>query len=212
MIERSARVSDCGTYRYVLERRWASGHPLAWVMLNPSTADAEFDDPTVRRVMSFSKAAGAPAARIYNLFALRATDPSELARHSDPVGPENRRLLTELIDDYSLGFLEGVVCAWGANPLAAVALADGPLDGLLALSLGTTKGGHPRHPLYVAGDTRLRAFRVRSDQRPTAGVMDVLADWMQSVEARDYALGLGLGPGFVVALDHLGAALKADEA
>lgn len=158
-----ARLSDCGTYRYELGRRWAPGPSLWWVMLNPSTADAEVDDPTIRRVVRFSSDAGFGAAVALNLFALRATDPRTLDGHPDPVGPDNddalRAAAAEALRDGGR-----VVCAWGAKrvPGRVSAVLAGPLrDGDL-WCLGTTKAGHPRHPLYVPGAQPLVPFRGRS--------------------------------------------------
>lgn len=78
-MERAAEFSGCGRYRYSLRRRWADGGPPAcWIMLNPSTADAEKDAPTIRRCIGFSKAWGHNALVVVNLFALRSTDPTAL--------------------------------------------------------------------------------------------------------------------------------------
>jgi hypothetical protein len=90
----TAVLSDCGTYRYRLGRRWAEGPVDVWIMLNPSTADATVDDRTIRRCMEFSRRWGAGALVVGNLFALRATDPAELVRHPDPIGPDNDEHLT----------------------------------------------------------------------------------------------------------------------
>src|SRR5437870_2889354 len=87
--ERDAKISDCGRYRYTLTRRVGVGGPLVWVMLNPSTADAEVDDPTIRRVMKFTEASDCGLAIVVNLFALRSPSPKALRGHADPVGPDN---------------------------------------------------------------------------------------------------------------------------
>ena len=89
---KSAVLSPCWTYRYELTRRWSSRPLVGWVMLNPSTADAEADDPTVRRCVRFANAWGYGGLVIRNLFALRATDPSELGQL--PACPRLLRLAT----------------------------------------------------------------------------------------------------------------------
>jgi len=85
-VVRSAVLSDCGTYRYSLTRRWSPGPLLGWVMLNPSRADALVDDPTIRRCVGFARRWGFAGIVVRNLYALRATDPRELSRHPAPVG------------------------------------------------------------------------------------------------------------------------------
>lgn len=106
---RSAVVSLCGTYRYRLTRKWSDLPKCWWIMLNPSTADGETDDPTIRRVMSFSKHWGYGGCVVMNLFALRATNPKAIWRHGDPVGPENDNYLCRA-NNAPL-----VIAAWGAN-------------------------------------------------------------------------------------------------
>lgn len=148
-MNRSAVLSDCGQYRYLLSREWGDpGWRLTFVMLNPSTADAEVDDPTIRRCIRFAQRGGYGAIDVVNLFAYRATKPTELARVADPVGPRNNVFL----HDYA----PGAVAAWGAHPAAhhryraVVDLCGGRQP--VMLCLGTTASGAPRHPLYVRGD------------------------------------------------------------
>jgi len=96
--ERTATLSPCGRYRYRLGRRWAQHRlslPLLFVMLNPSTADAEQDDATIRRCTTFAVAHGFDAMEVVNLFAFRATDPADLWRAADPVGPDADRHIAE---------------------------------------------------------------------------------------------------------------------
>lgn len=147
--EKEATISPCGTYRYMLERAWDRTLPtLGWVMLNPSTADAEQDDPTIRRCVSFARLWGYGSIAVANVFGLRSTDPRELAKHPDPVGPKNDHYLA------GMGWLTKVVAAWGANHMAKA--REDRVRHLLAgntVCLGVTKGGSPRHPLYVASAT-----------------------------------------------------------
>jgi hypothetical protein len=145
---KAALISPCGRYRYWLKRSWDPG---AWslpiIMLNPSTADSEVDDPTIRRCMSFAKREKYGGIFVVNLFAYRATDPTELLRAADPIGPSNDHWLREAI-----GHASGdVLCAWGAasGEQGARVLR---MCGATAKCLGKTKEGHPRHPLYVKSD------------------------------------------------------------
>ncbi len=151
-MERSAVVSECGTYRYRLDRRWADGPAVVWVLLNPSTADAAGDDATVRRCLALSAGWGMGALTVVNLFALRARDPRRLRGHPDPAGPRNDAALADAV-----AATETIVVAWGA---AAVAHQRGRQVlrtlGARARCLGLTADGHPRHPLYARRDTPAR--------------------------------------------------------
>src|SRR5688500_11357729 len=97
-----------GRYRYRLWRRWGDGGAVAFVMLNPSTADAERDDPTIRRCGGFARAWGFGSMVVVNLFALRSSDPQRLRRARDPVGRENDRHIIDVT-----GTSDAVVLAWG---------------------------------------------------------------------------------------------------
>lgn len=153
--DRSATISPCGTYRYDLTRRWGSGPTALWVMLNPSTADASEDDPTIRRCISFSKREGCGRLAVVNLYAYRSSKPKGLLMAADPIGPENLATVRRWMMDASM-----VVAAWGAWPLNNRRHAPARLhvEGLATMHghdmvcLGTTKAGAPRHPLYVKGD------------------------------------------------------------
>jgi len=151
----SIRVSAClshdGRYRYLLTRRWADGDLLTWIMLNPSTADANADDPTVRRCVGFARRWGYAGIAVANVFALRSPDPRLLSRHSDPVGPLNDEHLRRLVRASAR-----IIAGWGAWPTATGRMRRllGDLaDESSLLSLGTTRAGHPRHPLYLPAVT-----------------------------------------------------------
>jgi hypothetical protein len=148
-----------GSHRYVLERRVlpAGDETLCWLMLNPSTADATEDDPTIRKVKGFTTRAGYGRALVVNLFAWRATDPRDLRRAAlsarDVVGRRNRAAIIE-----AAALSSAVVCAWGALGAApwARAQVSRALGWLGAdarlLCLGLTKRGAPLHPLMLAYD------------------------------------------------------------
>lgn len=153
----SAVFSTGEEYRYLLTRQRAAGPALVFIMLNPSTADARKDDPTIRRCIRFAAREGAGVLAVVNLFALRATDPRELRRHPDPAGPRN----DEFID---LWCRPGrpVIAAWGAgggllgrDREVATRLAAA---GVSLSCLGVTRDGHPRHPLYVRSDAPLLPY------------------------------------------------------
>lgn len=148
-MQKSARFSDCRTYRYSLWRNWrgllsnANGYAM-FVGLNPSTADETSDDNTVRRCIEFARAWGYEGLCMTNLFAFRATDPADMKKADDPVGPENDQTLIDLAKAAGV-----VIAAWGVHGtyrhrhLAVRAM----LPNLHYLRL--TKDGHPWHPLYL---------------------------------------------------------------
>ena len=150
-MDRGADLSPCDQYRYRLWRLSDRTRPaVLFIGLNPSTADAEQDDPTVRRCIGFAKEWGFGGIEVANLFAFRATDPGKLLTAADPVGPDNDAWLARLRSGSP-----AAVAAWGAHPLARTrANALGSSLRPLA-SLGVTKDGAPRHPLYVRKDTPL---------------------------------------------------------
>lgn len=143
-----AWYSDCGAYRYRLERFWAPGGMLAYIMLNPSTATERHNDPTIERCERRARALGFGGLAVVNLFGFRATYPADLRRAVDPVGPENPAILLETARSADL-----VLCGWGAHGDLRQQGAEmaGQLRraGVALHHLGLTKGGQPRHPLYV---------------------------------------------------------------
>lgn len=162
---KDAVLSTCGTYRYELRRDWDADLPwCGWVMLNPSTADASVDDPTIRRCVNFAKSWGAGGIIVVNLFALRATKPTMLKKHYDPIGSRNDQFLREVAEEAT-----AMVCAWGSNemavPRARTALSVMAEVGAPLRCLGTTKSGAPRHPLYVRGDQPLLPFPPTDEER-----------------------------------------------
>lgn len=157
----SAVISPCGMYRYTLHRslksvcRWY--RPILFIMLNPSTADAEIDDPTIRRCMKFGESFNMTHLTVVNLFAYRATDPNILARAKDPIGPDNDQHLIEQIEKHRNSL---IIAAWGAHPFAkergeALARRLGPFQ-----CLGTTKDNAPRHPLYLPANAEWKEYKV----------------------------------------------------
>jgi hypothetical protein len=160
----SAIISPCGSYRYSLSRVWDDGPTLAWCMLNPSTADADVDDPTVRKCIGFAKRWGFGGIHVVNLFALRATDPRELRIAKNPVGPGNSDALMKAFSRYP------VVVAWGGSiprtrdaDNAARSVRDSARRGPRGLEwwcLGRTRYGEPRHPLMLAYATPRLAWPI----------------------------------------------------
>jgi hypothetical protein len=158
----SATFSPCKKYRYTLSREWDTDTPpVVFVMLNPSTADADKDDPTIRRCVAFAKAWGAGGIVVVNLFALRSTDPDALRTASHPVS-EFGMLSASANDDAILTATAGrrIIVAWGTKgrlmgrDRAVMRL----LKGRAVECLRKTKDGHPEHPLYVPGTIKPLPF------------------------------------------------------
>lgn len=153
-VESDAVLSDCGMYRYHLLRRWGPGKACVFAMLNPSTADATVDDPTIRRCIGFAKREGCDALVVVNAYGLRATDPKLLWTASDPVGPLNDRFVRLALDCAHRDDAP-IIAAWGAHARPDRVLQMSRLTQVRWSCLGITKSGAPRHPLYVRADAPL---------------------------------------------------------
>jgi hypothetical protein len=156
----TAVFSTDRAYRYVLTRTWSTepGRVAVWVMLNPSTADAFTADPTARRCRGFAQRWGCRGMAIVNLFGLRATDPAVMLTHPDPVGPVNDAVLKAVAADPELA--RGLwIAGWGAHGAhrdrsrGVSRLLD--QHGVQLWTVGVTKAGQPRHPLYAPADAPL---------------------------------------------------------
>lgn len=151
----SAVISDCGSYRYQLRRIWDESKPKClFIMLNPSTADANIDDPTIRRCIGFAKNWGYGGILVGNLFAYRATDPKSLLCVNDPIGKDNLIHLKSMYNESEI-----MICAWGNGKIVenlGKKLGDNykPLSGFIGRIhyLDLSKDGTPKHPLYLKGN------------------------------------------------------------
>ena len=145
-----AVYSDCERYRYTLTRVWMpDGRKALFIMLNPSTATEVQNDPTVERCECRARALGFGAFRVANIFAWRDTDPKAMRSAADPVGPANDASILE-----SCGWADRIICAWGTHGshLRRGAAVERLLrkTGRKLYTLGLSKEGHPKHPLYIA--------------------------------------------------------------
>ena len=153
-VYRQANISPCGTYRHRLYHRWGDrSRVCGFIMLNPSTADDVEDDPTVRRCRGFAEREGCNGMVIVNLYQLRATDPRELLRHPDPVGPGADQEIATVAQMCS----GPLIAAWGTKGGQRALQVAREWRGVLKC-LGVTKDGHPKHPLYLAADAPLIDF------------------------------------------------------
>lgn len=159
----SAIISDCGRYRYRLDRPGEPGQgKTAIIMVNPSTADAVKDDATIRKLKGFGERYRWGDLIIGNLFAFRAKEIAHLRAAQFPVGPENDERLLQIFAE-----ADRVIYAWGAlakQPLQLrwrwrVVDAMASKAGLKPLCLGEPLAdGHPRHPVMAGYDKAPRLW------------------------------------------------------
>lgn len=150
-----AVLSKDGLYRYFLSRTWdTTGKVIVIVGLNPSTADASIDDPTIRRCVRFAKGWGGGSLLMVNLFAYRSTAPSMLRKAADPIGPENDYWLAMAVDHAHL-----VVAAWGNHGSLFGRATDvrAKFPGKFH-AISVTQQGMPGHPLYLRADSIPRPY------------------------------------------------------
>ena len=148
-----ALFSSCRQYRYLLWRRWDEREPLVFICLNPSTADEQHNDPTNRRTIGFARDLGFGGMIMANLFAYRATQPADLFKAQDPVGPDNDQWLAELTN-HGLTMIAG----WGNHGHRPERLAQ--LKGLQLQALKVNGSGAPAHPLYLKKGLRPRPYTI----------------------------------------------------
>jgi len=153
-LDKAAVISDCGKYRYALFRKWKESAPtVAFIGLNPSTADGETDDATIRRCVSFADSWGFGALCMLNLFAFRATDPKDMKNASDPVGPLNDSMLNHFAK-----LSEVRVAMWGSHGsyIGRAAAIGTKLGTLQCFKINAD--GSPAHPLYLPKSTELKPY------------------------------------------------------
>lgn len=172
-MQKGAVISECGKYRYSLVRDWRESEAdemkrVCFMMLNPSTADAEVDDPTIRKCIGFARRWGYTSIEVVNLFAYRATNPQELLKIYDPTDLGYDEVNRHHIS-VALWRADRLVVGWGSfidnKPMRRVLL---PTVDVIAevfgvpCCLGQCLTGSPRHPLYISYDAPLEVFDVRS--------------------------------------------------
>ena len=153
---KDAHISECGKYRYSLSRVWNDSKPIIlFIGLNPSTADDREDDPTLKKCINYAKSWGFGSLIMANLFAYRATLPSDLKLAKDPIGIENDGTLKKLIES-----VETVIVAWGNDgsfmdrDKEVLKLVENPM------CLNINKSGKPSHPLYQKNNINPKPLRI----------------------------------------------------
>lgn len=148
-----------------MRRRWPTGHgTLIFVGLNPSRADSQHNDPTLRRLLAFARLWGFGDLVVLNLFARVSSTPTALHQVRDPIGCNNNIILERWLKRWAASPDLELWCGWGARGgrwnrdsfvlerIGSVLsdrrrVAPGSPE---PFSIGLTRGGHPRHPLYAA--------------------------------------------------------------
>lgn len=163
---KSAKLSPDKKYRYSLSRIWDDTLPaVVFIGLNPSTADAEKDDPTIRKCIGFAKRWGFGAIHMVNLMAYRSTDKNGLLEVRDPVGKDNSLNVRATL---ALPRVEKIVPCWGNPPKSDQTAYSLRLmwnilkqtkPGMSIQSIGTNQSGHPKHPLYLSYEKGLIDYK-----------------------------------------------------
>ncbi len=151
LVNKNATFSDCRKYRYALSRTWnGKKKTILFIGLNPSTANEKIDDPTIRRCINYAQNWGYGSLLMVNLFAYRATMPSELKNVKNPIGNDNDLHIIELSKKADI-----VVAAWGneGTLLNRDKEVKKTLPNLMCLKIN--KSGQPSHPLYQKKDLKL---------------------------------------------------------
>ena len=145
-ISASCKFSKSKLYRYSLRRTWALGSrkQVLFIGLNPSSADSESDDPTIRRCVQFASSWGFNSLEVVNLFAFRATNPKDLFAEPRPEGIYNDSWIKKADQRSSLS-----VACWGSAGIyrnRSEIIMD-LVDNLFCIN--TNKDNTPSHPLYL---------------------------------------------------------------
>lgn len=152
-MKKSAIFSDDRAYRYVLERRWRDDGPMAMCIgLNPSTANEDEDDPTIKSLTRILGNLGYGGFYMTNLFALVSPYPEDLRKSTDPIKDNNMHLLG------TRDRASDVIFCWGAFPMAEyrAKLIRAMFPG--SWCFGQNQNGSPKHPLYLKSTAELRKF------------------------------------------------------
>lgn len=161
MISSGAEISECGLFRTRLWRAWAAAPRVLWVMLNPSEADANKNDPTIETIIEFSHRWGFGGIEVANLYDFRTPSPKALRdagyRQSAGNVAMLRALATTVTNDAGI-----VMAAYGTHAQPNRALnfrVDMQILGIRLYHLGLNNGGSPKHPLYIRRDTPRALFQ-----------------------------------------------------
>ena len=165
--------SECGSYRWILKRELSRGKKtLVFIGLNPSKANSVNNDKTLIRIINFCYKWNYKEIYIINLFGLISKSPTQLSKSIDPIGQNNNLITLKVLEFWSKDINCDLWLGWGdkgtlyGRDRLVVKLIEN-LSNLQSsennhckrvLSLGPTKKGNPRHPLYMPGESFLKPF------------------------------------------------------
>lgn len=169
-MQTTAQFSPNRKYRYLLIRTWDEKLPnLGLIMINPSNADEETDDPTIRRCIALAKNLGYGSIWVGNLFAYVCSQPNNmfaLQRNEgvDVVGPDNLVYLEHLFEN-----VDACICAWGNNGNKGIEAKDeiaflSRRNKVPLYAFQLTKTGEPQHPLYLPNNTDVSSFTLKTQK------------------------------------------------
>jgi hypothetical protein len=154
----TALFSGCGQYRYRLTRTWGPAAHVVFIGLNPSTADAALDDPTIRRCSAFARSWGFDGLIMLNAWAFRSTHPRELLLTPDPNGPRNDHVIRQTCRTATL-----IIAAWGNHcsleRQTKLLQLTGPLH-----CIASNSNGQPAHPLYLKSTLQPQPWPIGSSE------------------------------------------------
>jgi hypothetical protein len=161
-----AKFSEDHTYRYFITSRWDKHNCLGFVLLNPSKADGSLiTDPTFERCGQRARMLDFSAFSILNLYAHVATDPVDLWKAKDPVGPDNDTVIKQQLEGIST-----LICGWGRHAsrervLAFNAILKAGYKGAVT-ALAVNKDGSPKHPLYIGYSLLPQPYNIEDHYAP----------------------------------------------
>lgn len=152
-MEKNAKFSDCGKYRFWLSRTWDDSLPkLQLIGLNPSTANAIDDDATIESIIRIAKSNWYGGIVMTNLFAYIATKPEDLIIDPEFQSKNNFVLKAVKIDCDDVCFCWGAFKVAKQRALEVIAMFEDPI------CFAKNKDGSPRHPLYLKSDHKFIKF------------------------------------------------------
>lgn len=145
-----ATFSKCNKFRYSITKKFNFGKGrLLFILLNPSTATEKVYDPTLLRCKKRALISCFQEFRVCNLFAYRTSDPKQLKKISDPIGPLNNLILKK-----NIKWSDKIICSWGRfgtlhnrniEVTKIIKKYKTPV-----FHLGLTKNNQPKHLLYIS--------------------------------------------------------------